>query len=282
MCAAAMNFWVERGYYDEGRRWIEQALSHAGNHDSVELGQCLHALSHLRKVQGDTRGAHDVALQTVALWRRLQDKDRLAHILSLVAWLNRSLGDSISARQAATEVVALSRETGDMTRLAIGLWHLAGVEADEGDCTRSLELLEVAIHIHEKQHEELLVIDALYTKACILRRMGRSREAYEQMRDLIPDYVRLSSPEMLVTTAEDFGAILADLGDRQHAIRLLGSAEAMRERIGAPREPVQQAEIAEPYTELRSDMTASDWEREYQRGRSMLVEDALMASLASP
>jgi predicted ATPase/class 3 adenylate cyclase len=281
LCAALTTFWVDRGYYNEGRRWTERVVSIAQAQDSVALGQCLHALSHLHKVQGDADGAYSVLLQTVALWRRLEDQGRLAHALSLLAWLERSRGDLIAARRASEEVVALSRETGDRTRLAFGLWHLAGVEADQGTFEPALELLNSALVIHQGEGNEFYVSDTLYTMACILRRMGRPEDANKQMRDVIPDLLRLSYPDVLMTTAEDYGAILADLGELHHALRLLGSAEAMRERIGAPREPVQQADIEESFAKVRATMPANDWEREYQRGRNMLVEDALTEALAA-
>ena len=102
------------------------------------------------------------------------------------------------------------------------------------------------------------------------------------MREVIPHLLQIPNPESLVIAAEDCGAILADLGDLRQAVRLLGSAEAMRERIGAPREPVQQAEIAEPFGRARSAVTAEEWEQEYRHGCSMLVEDALADAFAAP
>ena len=282
LCAAMGEFWVDRGYYGEGRRWIERALSVAGDEESVEFGRCLHMLSHLVKVQGDTESARTLMLRTVELWRRVDDKNRLAHALSLLAWLDRSTGDFVAARRAAEEVVSLSRHTGDRKRLAVGLWHLAIAETDGGNFARAVELLSSAADIHRQDGDDLSLWDTEYEMACILRQMSRPQDALAGMREVIPHLLQLPNPESLVTAAEDYGAILADLDDFPLAVRLLGSAEAMRERIGAPREPVQQAEIGAPYDKARAAMDAHDWEREYHRGRHMAVEDALAEALGAP
>jgi tetratricopeptide (TPR) repeat protein len=281
LCAALGDFWVDRGYYGEGRQWTERAVAAAGNHDSVELGRCLHNLSHLHKVQGHVDAAHSLILETAELWRRLGHEGRLAHALSLLSWLERSKGDLTAARRASEEVVALSRATGDRKRLAFGLWHLAGIEADEGNFERSVELLRSAISIHAADGDEFYLWDVQYSLACVLRRMGRGQEAYAQMRQALPHLLQLSGPETLVTTAEDYGALLADLGEFPHAVRLLGSAEAMRERIGAPRERIQEAEIAESFARTRVAMTADDWQREYLHGRNTIIEDAIEQALAA-
>jgi tetratricopeptide (TPR) repeat protein len=225
--------------------------------------------------------AHSLILETAELWRRLGHEDRLAHALSLLSWLERSKGDLTAARRASEEVVALSRATGDRKRLAFGLWHLAGIEADEGNFERSVELLRSAISIHAADGDEFYLWDVQYSLACVLRRMGRGQEAYAQMRQALPHLLQLSGPETLVTTAEDYGALLADLGEFPHAVRLLGSAEAMRERIGAPRERIQEAEIAEPFARTRVAMTADDWKREYLHGRNTIIEDAIEQALAA-
>jgi hypothetical protein len=80
---------------------------------------------------------------------------------------------------------------------------------------------------------------------------------------------------MLMILAEDFGAILAELGDYESAVRLLGAADAMRERSSHPRAPAQQVEIEEPFAKARAALDAQAWEREYERGRTTTVEDAL-------
>jgi hypothetical protein len=69
--------------------------------------------------------------------------------------------------------------------------------------------------------------------------------------------------------------VLAELGEHHRAARLLGAADAMRERNETPRHPPQQAQIAEPYTKARAALPAETWQQEYQAGHDMTVEVAL-------
>ena len=91
-------------------------------------------------------------------------------------------------------------------------------------------------------------------------------EAERQMRAQIPAFLRLASPELLVVLAEDYGAVLAEIGEGEAAVRLLGSADAMRERNGTPRNPIQDAEIAGPYAAARAALPPPALDRDVPGG----------------
>ena len=76
--------------------------------------------------------------------------------------------------------------------------------------------------------------------------------------------------------AEDYAAILADSGDYLTAVRLFGAADAMLERLGNLRYPVQEAELAQPIAKTRSSLSPTEWNTAYQAGRETTVE-ALLA-----
>ncbi len=98
----------------------------------------------------------------------------------------------------------------------------------------------------------------------------------------IPQLLRLASPELLSVLAEDYGAVLAELDHHQSAARLLGAADAMRARLGTPRQPGQEADIAEPFAKARAALPAQDWDEHYQHGYTMTIEDLLTELHANP
>ncbi|MEJ7708223.1 MAG: hypothetical protein WKF82_13720 [Nocardioidaceae bacterium] len=95
------------------------------------------------------------------------------------------------------------------------------------------------------------------------------------MRDQVPVNLRFADPGGLMVLAEDFGAVLAEMGDWAGAARLLGAADAMRKRHVHPRESTQEAEIEAPFARVRAGLAPEDWQREYACGLDMSVEDAL-------
>jgi hypothetical protein len=95
------------------------------------------------------------------------------------------------------------------------------------------------------------------------------------MHDLIPDTLKFNVAGNLMAFAEDYAAVLAELGDHSRAVRLLGAADAMHERLGTPRNPGQQGNIDEPIAKTRIALTDQHWNDEYQAGRDATVEDVL-------
>jgi hypothetical protein len=56
----------------------------------------------------------------------------------------------------------------------------------------------------------------------------------------------------------------------------------MRERNGAPRHQTQDDEIKRPFAAARAALAPDVWEREYNVGQNMTIEDALREAHASP
>jgi hypothetical protein len=109
-----------------------------------------------------------------------------------------------------------------------------------------------------------------------MRQMGRLHEAHLQMSRLIPQGLAINEPGLLIFLGEDYAAVLSALGDHRRAIRLLAAAEAMRERLGAPRTAKQQALIGGPIAESRAALSTQEWDDEYQEGQDTALQDALI------
>jgi predicted ATPase/class 3 adenylate cyclase len=275
LCAELVSLWPDGGYYSEGRLWLERAIKSARDDVSPELGRCLTGLADLARIQGDISFGREIAVQSVAMWRRLGDKERLSWTLTRLAYCEEFLGDLQAARLAFEEAVSLAREIGNKPRLAGALSNQARFEVVERNLERALELEQAAVEINVELGDEMDALGGRHNMACTLREMGRLEEAHRQMHAQIPDIVRLAPPEQLIVLAEDYGAVLAEVGEHDHAVRLLGAADAMRERNGAPRSPTQDAEIARPFAGAREAMPPQRWRREYAAGQNMTVEKAL-------
>ena len=89
--------------------------------------------------------------------------------------------------------------------------------------------------------------------------MGRLTEAETEMRTIIPQVLNFNEPHAVIAVAEDYGAILAGLGDSRKAVELLAAADATRARLGIARPPSQERELAEPIAKARLGLTEADW-----------------------
>ncbi|MGI8699630.1 MAG: ATP-binding protein [Nocardioidaceae bacterium] len=283
LCAEMAGPWIDGGYLVEGRRWLEQCVTLGGDHDSTELANCLTGLANTTRVQGVLDRASQAARRSAAMSRRLGDKTSLLRVLNMSAWIDMGRGDMQAARASLEEGVVLARELDNVARLELTLNSLGQLEAFEGNFERSLELLNAALVIDLEQGSEIGVLEGRQHLACTLRMMGRLDEAHRLIRDQIPDLLRLSNPAGVAVAclAEDYGAVLAALGDQQHAIRLLGAADAMNERNGTPRHPMQTTQIGDAYAKTRASTPAETWQHEYQLGRTTNVDDAIIQAHAA-
>jgi hypothetical protein len=172
------------------------------------------------------------------------------------------------------ESVAVADQHGDRLAAADALRVMAFVEASEQSFDRAVGLAEDAIALYGELGDEYGAMRLRHSHACYLRLVERAEEARAEMEDLIPDVLRLADASALLVLTEDYGAVLAELGENQTAAMLLGAADMARERKGAPREPPQQAQIEPPYAAARSAL-AERWAHYYERGRRMSIEAAL-------
>ena len=79
--------------------------------------------------------------------------------------------------------------------------------------------------------------------------------------------IALSTPFNLVTVAEDFGAILAQLGRDRDAASLLGAADATAAEMGN--------EIGSAYELARSRLGGDEWDHAYALGGSTPIDELL-------
>ncbi|HEV8177313.1 MAG TPA: hypothetical protein VGP44_06445, partial [Gemmatimonadales bacterium] len=157
----------------------------------------------------------------------------------------------------------------------------AQFEAAQGDFGRFKELNGEAIALAREDGDYASAIVYEYNQAWVLRLMGHPEAAQKHMLLSIPKVLRINMPGVLVVVAEEYAVVLADLGDHPAAVRLLGAADAMRQRQATPRLPTQQAEIAEQVAKTHAALNDQDWEAAYQAGRNTTVEDALRQAHAA-
>ncbi len=190
MCGRLHRLWRDGGYYAEGRRWLERAVDFAGDVEDPDLGRCLHGLAQIGIAQGELDRASEVAARSLALRRRLGDQERLIDALNTMANCEQYRGNSDAARRTYEEAIALAPDVTDQRGIGWALMNAAYLEGSERKYNAALERYEQAL-----------------------------------MQKHVPELVRLAVPEMLLVAAEDYGSLLAALGDHRRAVRLIASAE---------------------------------------------------------
>lgn len=276
LCANLSQMWWDAGNYLEAQLWLSRGIAAPSEEDSPELGQCLFAFATFMLMTGDHPAAFEAASRSVAMYRRLENERRLVYPLTMLGRTARALGDVRYARKCFEEAIALGRTTHNQQGEAEAVGALAQLEFMEGNLERRLELDKSALAISQRLGDDFAVLTARYDIACSLRLLGRLDEAHAHMHEVIPQMVKVARSHARTSLAEDYAALLIDLGHSECAVPLIGAADASRERSGINRTPEEDAELERPFADARTSVPPKTWDREYRRGRLISVEDALL------
>jgi tetratricopeptide (TPR) repeat protein len=129
LAGALGEFWYDRGYWDEGREWLERALAAApAAEPTVERARALAAAGRLTIYDTSRRADYAAARswleESVALYRRVADTRGLVEALSYLSELLQRVRNFAVARQVEEEAVALARSLGDPRLLSLVLGQL--------------------------------------------------------------------------------------------------------------------------------------------------------------
>jgi predicted ATPase/class 3 adenylate cyclase len=275
LCVALGMYWQTGGYLVEARGWLERAVESAGGADSPELADSLRRLANILRFQGDVGRARTFATASVSMCRRLDDPVGLALSLIFLAAVESYAAPTGTTRRLYEEALTLARQTDHRFVLGFVLSDFSEFETAEHNYDAALELADEALLLsreHGSPHDLWLSEHAV---ARTLRHMGRLDEARDRMVALIPSCLAINNSVALTAFADDYGALLVDLGDLPRAVSLLAAADERRERLGTPRDGIEITNHADTVAKARRGMSVDEWEVAYQAGRSTTVEDAL-------
>ena len=234
-------FWNRRGYEEEGRQLIREALNRGNELAALEgeaghqrlnlLGEAWQTLAMLAYSQGDNARAIEASDQAASIARRLGNKRLLAVALGFKASGALFLGDFEDIQSLLEEGMAAARESGD--QFAIGLplaMYTQALVLTTGDLESISANMETSRRLLKESGDEWGSTMALLSGAMLAKFQGHYAESRRQFMAIEP--------------------LFRDLGD-QHRINMVRSELAHLERYEGH---YQQAEAM--YRE-----TIKEWQR---------------------
>jgi len=235
------------------------------------------------------------------------------------ATLTAELGDHAPAKSLLQESLALFREIGDMTASPqIALYWLAHLAIQEGDYSEGEALSREAVDVARAMGERRLLCGGLGNLAMALHAQGRweaARGSYEQALEMARE---LGTPFEIGNALKRIGMaesderhsklalkhlaeglrILHSLGHRMgvigslegiagvfgtiaapRAARLWSASDALRQEIGSPRSAHESIVHEGQLKTVRAILTAEEFARAWDEGRTMSLEDAVRCAL---
>jgi predicted ATPase/class 3 adenylate cyclase len=319
LAGALWQFWDMRGYYGEGRRWLEQALAKDGR-ASMARAKALEGVGWLADLQGDIDRAVAAAEEGLSLSARVKlESNVTASFLRILGSAAYVRGDHEQAARLYEESLALSREARDERGVASSLLQLGNVSGDQGNHEEAKTFYEEGLALSRKLDDKALLASALISvgaefllqgdpnrgamlneEAAELYRergnrghlqyaldnlgwaalvRGNLQQAEVLHRESLALSRQLGDKLVAAEALEGLACSASARGEAERVARLFGAAEALREAVGYKQEPREHA-LREPYlVAARPRLSKARWNVAWAEGRRLGFEEAIAYAL---
>ncbi len=174
-------FWIQRGYYTEGRQWLEQALRPPVQASHVVLAHAWKTVGVLRYLQGDYDQAYQAYQHSLDAFNHTSDAHGQGAVLNNMGLVAFHRDDLSAARAAYEQSLQLYRQETPINNNSIsrGLANLGMVCSAQSDFLRALEYYAEALQLHRQEQNKGLMAVTLNNMAVCKSELGRFDEALE-------------------------------------------------------------------------------------------------------
>jgi DNA-binding CsgD family transcriptional regulator/Tfp pilus assembly protein PilF len=222
---ALRSFWQVRGYFNEGRTFLERVLAQSEGSLPSWRSKALNDAVLLAVSQGDHDWGEALCQENLLRCRDLGDGSAVARALYLLGWIACLKGNLATAHARLSESLTLSKEVDDRGGILIVLTWLGIVTIYQGEYARARALLEQTLAMQRKLGNKRGIAWSLFHLAWV---------RFLSPNDII--YAR-----SMLTEAE---ALFKEIGDRwgiAESCQLLGQLTLQQGDVGRARTLLEQS-----------------------------------------
>jgi tetratricopeptide (TPR) repeat protein len=282
LVSALGPFWYFRGYFSEGRRWIDHFLASTAHAEDAKpfRGLLLYGAAKLALEQGDHARVHAVAAEAETLASALGDARGMSQALEMQGVVARLRGDPLGGRALLEQALVWGRQAGDRGQLERVLFGLGHASREVGDLSRA-ELVFQELLVDSRKsgpsHGEARVLMGLAQVAGDGGDYERARQRYgEALVVLAP----IRDPSGLAACFDGLAALARRGENMQRATQLLAVAATLRESVESALAPADRLRFEEILAEARTVLGDPAFEAAWAGGRVFALDDAIAYALA--
>jgi predicted ATPase/DNA-binding CsgD family transcriptional regulator len=317
LAGALWRFCYTRGYYGEGREWLEATLARSDNSPANLRAKALTGAGVLAFLQCEYERATVLLEESLTLYRDLGDEMGIASALQTLGSIARERGHYARAVAFHEESLALQRAVGNeegIARALDGLGFAAWLQEDHERawtlCTEALTLYRgledaegiawslVNLGAVAQYRGDLGRAEALLKESLTLSWEAGYREgvgwslnelglvAYR--RGELGRGVAKGEPGgaprpgdrwRIASVLEGLGEAARAQGEFERAVRLFGAAEVLREAIGTPAPLCERPDRESNVAAARAGLDDAAWEAAWAEGQAMSLGEAVEYAL---
>jgi tetratricopeptide (TPR) repeat protein len=270
----------EQGDHERSDALLEESLEIARKlGDKQGAAVSLNALAVGFRTRGDFAPARALVEESLALWREMGDQKAIARAVSNLANILKLQGDLGGARALHAECLAIFEGLGDRTGVAWSLNYQGDIARDQGDQADARRFYERALAIFRELDDAWGIAGTLADLGNLARDLGDQSGARAHYRESIRQFQTLDHKRGIARLLECFASSAAAELEAAGALRLAGTAAALRQSIGAPLTATEQGRLEAVLNPAREALTNSVGVTAWLEGWALPVEKAVEAAL---
>ena len=221
LAGALWRFCYTRGYYGEGREWLEAALARTAGSPATLRAKALTGAGILTFLQCEYGPATALLEESLALYRSLDDRRGVASALQTLGSIARERGRYARAVALHEESLALQRELGDAEGIARSLDGLGFVAWLQQEYERAGALCAEALAVYRGLEDVEGVAWSLVNLGAVAQHRGDHERAGELLDESLALSRRAGYKEGVAWSLNQLGIVEQRRGDHELATTLL-------------------------------------------------------------
>ncbi len=319
LAGAVSEFWATRGYLVEGRERASSALNHARAFERTALyANVLCNVAWIANYQGDFPGARAFANESLANFRKLDDKLGISNalwvlgavaidskdyvlaestlqealqnrrdltnvsttgLLTNMGWAAFGLGDYPLARQRLNEALTVSLAAGNRGTTSAALGGLAEVDLREGRYESASKRIEEGLAIRREIGDKWQIGVALGVWAWIAVLQHDWDSAFSRLTESVAVREEIGDKGGLVWCLEKLGQVELGKENAEKAAIIFSAAASIRAAMGSTMDPFDQSEYERDIAVLHKKLGEGKFNMAWNQGRALTLEKTIAFAL---
>jgi len=263
------------GHYAEGMRRM-QAVRDGAAPGTLARAHALNGLTAISMTHGDWKGGAAAAEEALALHKSLGHRWGIANSIFLLGHVAAEARDYPLARDRFVESLAVFRELEDSHYTILVTRNLAWMEYELGNPAASEALHEEMVRVARDADNPRMEGGSLGALAEIAIQDGRMELGLRRLRESTRITVANGERIETTINLRRYARAMVESGDAATGVRFIGAADAANERMGAAGRVAYTRDLDPGTLEIaRRSLTSEQVETLRSEGRSMSLDDAV-------
>ena len=290
LAAALRPYWEWQGHMVEGRRWFDAALAlplaeDAGSTVRAARAKALSEAARLVCLQNEQDKAVELAEESIALWRQLDDPEGLATALLYRGWPAIALGDYELASSMYEQGLQLLTPTGDVWLRAQLLFYMGAAAGFMFNFEQMRSFYAQSRELFEQVGDKSAIADVMKDQGGMAVLEGNFTEAITNLLQSIKLSHELGYKQYIATGMCMLGFAVALRGEPDpptaslQTAQLWGAKDGLMGAIGSSSWLESLPFVQEIIRQIKARVDEASWHAAWLEGYSLTEEQAIAACL---